>query len=577
MESYVGLDVHSKRSVFVIEAADGGVVARGDIPTTAEGFRQLRRQHKLAAETPVALETGTVAFYAARELARVGLRPVVIDAHEVRVKAHRPRQKSDRRDAFELCEGLRRGQYRAVVHVPPAPIGALRETLSRRRHFVAVRVAEIITRLMSPLARLLDFLSARHNVLFLVSAGNVRAPLAIPDFATWGELENAAPADRERAVLAALNAAKHERTLLSPAESPNALTIGAHHHDHVANRVAAATAIDPFDDHELPNPSSALGLGFHRTVKPDIYLPGGREHLRMHGSGGGNGVRAGFGAPQRIYGLAAAAPDTAGQGRLDQTAFSDGTSSATALATRAAHRIFDALMDGDGGSLFAGMPADFHAVVVKALLVHRAQWNGKAELLKEICGPANRRQSVARAENAARFMGFGIPNVAEVLDCAPHRATLLGYGALRTGEAHNYRIPLPPSLERVTEPRALTVTVAWFSPIRPGYYGYRRVKLEAAPVKRPAVAFGVDRAADQPADASVKKGTVFHERFSGARAVPFIDDGHLALRVWCRDDDSGAINQPVRYAVTVTIEAGTAIPIYEEIRQRLRVRPRPQA
>ena len=80
MESYVGLDVHSKRSVFVIEAEDGRVVARGDIPTTPAGFRQLRQQHELAAETPVALETGTVAFYAARELARVGLRPVVIDA-----------------------------------------------------------------------------------------------------------------------------------------------------------------------------------------------------------------------------------------------------------------------------------------------------------------------------------------------------------------------------------------------------------------------------------------------------------------------------------------------------------------
>src|SRR6266436_3500490 len=70
-------------------------------------------------------------------------RPVVLDAHEVRVKAHRPRQKSDRRDAFELCEGLRRGLYRSIVHVPPARIGALRETLSRRRHFVAVRVAEV--------------------------------------------------------------------------------------------------------------------------------------------------------------------------------------------------------------------------------------------------------------------------------------------------------------------------------------------------------------------------------------------------------------------------------------------------
>ena len=50
----------------------------------------------------------------------------------------------------------------------------------------------------------------------LVSAGNVRATLAIPGFPTWGEFENATPADRERAVLAALNAAKHERTLLSP-------------------------------------------------------------------------------------------------------------------------------------------------------------------------------------------------------------------------------------------------------------------------------------------------------------------------------------------------------------------------
>ncbi len=428
------------------------------------------------------------------------------------------------------------------------------------------------TRLVSPLARLLDFLSVRHNILFLVCAGNVPTPLALAEFNTWADFENAEPATRERAVLAALNAAKHERSILSPAESLNALTIGAHHHDNLQTRVSAPTAVDPFDDHEMPNPSSALGLGFHRTVKPDIYLPGGREHLRMQSAGGG--VVARFGSPQRIYGLAAAAPDTAGRGRLDQTAFSDGTSSATALATRAAHRLFDALMDRDGGSLFADMPAEFYAVVVKALLVHRAQWNGKAELLKEICGPADKRQFVARSENAARFMGFGIPNVAEVLDCATNRATLLGYGVLRSGQAHNYRIPLPLSLERVTDPRALTITAAWFSPIRPGYYGYRCVKLEAAPAE-PLVALGVNRAAAQPADASVRKGTVFHERFSGARAVPFIDDGHLALRVWCKDDDDAA-DRPVRYALAVTIEAGTPIPVYEEIQQRLRVRPRPR-
>ncbi len=74
--------------------------------------------------TPVALETGTSAFYVARALSALDLKPVVIDAHEVRVKARRPAQKSDRRDAFELCDGLRRDLYRSIVHIPsPAIVG----------------------------------------------------------------------------------------------------------------------------------------------------------------------------------------------------------------------------------------------------------------------------------------------------------------------------------------------------------------------------------------------------------------------------------------------------------------------
>jgi transposase len=101
-------------------------------------LQQLRAQQGLPAGAAVGLETGTQAFYVARELLRLELRPVVIDAHEVRLKAHRPTQKSDRRDAFELCEGLRRGIYRTIVHVPSLAISRLRETLSRRRHFVRV-------------------------------------------------------------------------------------------------------------------------------------------------------------------------------------------------------------------------------------------------------------------------------------------------------------------------------------------------------------------------------------------------------------------------------------------------------
>ena len=429
------------------------------------------------------------------------------------------------------------------------------------------------TRLMSPLARLLDFLSAKYDILFLVSGGNVTTPLTLTGFDSWSAFEAADAGARERAVLTALNGAKHERTILSPAESLNALTIGAQHADNLGDRVMAPTAVDPFYDHELPNPSSALGLGFRRTIKPDIYFPGGREHLRMLSTGGG--VEAKFGAPQRMFGLSAASPDASGQGLLTKTALSDGTSSATALATRAAHKIFDALMDRDGGSLLAGMPSEFYAVVVKTLLVHSARWNTKSDLLKEICGPEDKVRFVERAENASRFLGFGIPNLDDVLECTESRATLVGFGALQPNQAHSYRIPLPACLERVTDPRELTITLAWLSPVLPGRQSYRAVKLEAAPGE-PKVSLGVSRYSAQPSDTSVKKGTVFHERFTGTSAVPYVDDGHLVIRVWCKED-AGALPIAIRYGIAVTIEAGTPIPVYDEIQQRMRVRPRPPA
>jgi hypothetical protein len=427
--------------------------------------------------------------------------------------------------------------------------------------------------LVSPLARLLDFLAAKYNITFLVSAGNVTDQLSLPDFTLWGEFEGATAEVREGAVLTALFSAKHERSLLSPAEAINVLTIGAQHTDNVVERIGAHTAVDPFDDPAMPNASCAMGLGYRRAVKPDLYLPAGREHVRM--AAGGTGVRVRFGPPQRMYGLAAAAPDLANQGRLNQSAYTAGTSAATALATRAAHEIFDSLMDRDGGSLLAEIPPEYYAVAVKTLLVHSARWNEKGDRIKLLCGPHERARSAERTGNATRFLGFGVPSIARVLDCAENQATLVGYGTLEPDHAHNYRIPLPPSLEGVIDPREVAITMTWLTPVRPGDQSYRAVKLEAHALRAEA-AIGVNRFKDQPTDHSVKKGTVFHERLFGERAVPFIDEGHLNVRVWCKDD-AGNNGAAVRYAIAVTIEAGTPLRVYEEVRERLRVRPRTPA
>ena len=143
MAQYVGLDAHSKKCVYVIQDEDGKIMGEGSVSTTVEGLLLMRNRHELAPGTRVALESGTMAFYVARRLSRMGLDPLVVDAQEVRSKALRPNQKSDRRDAIELCEGLRRGIYRSVVHVPSESIELLRETLGRRRHFVRLKTMQV--------------------------------------------------------------------------------------------------------------------------------------------------------------------------------------------------------------------------------------------------------------------------------------------------------------------------------------------------------------------------------------------------------------------------------------------------
>ena len=427
------------------------------------------------------------------------------------------------------------------------------------------------SRAMSPLARLLDFLSAKYNVLFLVSGGNVHADLEIPDYTSWSDFESASPDDRERAVVNALHHAKHERTILSPAESLNALTIGAQHHDSVSNRVRAHNAVDPFQDNTLPNVSSGLGLGHRRMVKPDLYLPGGREFVRMRRTGGGLTVFVG--APGRMYGLSAAAPDVQGRGALDHVALSDGTSSATALATRTGHMIFDSLMNLESGSLLSEIDPQFYAVVVKALMVHTAKWSGNEELLQEICGPAEGSRWNERTENSSRFIGYGVPTLLEATECSYNRATLVGTGLIRAKRGHNFRIPLPECLEGITEPRSLSVTVAWFSPIRPGHQKYRCVKLEAEPMHPVREVLGVNRRKGQPTDAAVKRGSVFHEHSEGEAAVPYIDDGHLSLRVFCKEDAGLDSEEAIRYAIAITIQSDSPLPVYDQIEDRLRVRP----
>jgi hypothetical protein len=420
---------------------------------------------------------------------------------------------------------------------------------------------------MSPVGRLLDWLSLTYGVLFIVSAGNQSDAIQLGISRT--EFESSDPQEQETAVVKALFSDARNRKLLSPAESINGLTVGSVQYDS-SHFGAVNNRFNPFLQF-LPSPVSAFGSGYRRAIKPDIVFPGGRvlyqEDLRS--SRRDNYVIKPVEPSIRNTppGNKAAIPARQ-SGSLEGIAYSCGTSNAAALMSRAAGICYDSLQQ-----IFEEQAAEVDARIheaplLKAMLVHGCAWGDVGAQVGDLLRtPENNRQLSGLV---SRWMGYGVPQVDRVLDCTEQRATLLGFGQLSDGEAHVFRLPLPPSLGARPEWRRLTVTMAWLSPISAGTQKYRTASLwfEVG---------GIVPAKDRKESCSgtdgwraVRRGTVQHEVFEGQRAEPFIDGDVIEIKVNCRED-AGKIHNPVAYGLAVSLEVaeGLDIAVYNEIRTRI--------
>ena len=143
MTMYIGLDVHSKSTVYFAQSADGERIGNGRISTNPTGFVTMVATLEAPTGTKIGLESGAQAKWVSEVLKSIEMDPVVIDAGEVRRKARKVRQKSDKRDAFDICDGLRRDIYDSIVYVPSPEVQLLRMILSRRNHFVKIRTRQI--------------------------------------------------------------------------------------------------------------------------------------------------------------------------------------------------------------------------------------------------------------------------------------------------------------------------------------------------------------------------------------------------------------------------------------------------
>jgi subtilase family protein len=418
----------------------------------------------------------------------------------------------------------------------------------------------VFVRRLSPLARMLDWLANRYNVVIVVSAGNhsgVQPAVSSVDLSDSEATRTAAMRSlRERA---------RERRLLSPAEAINVVTVGALHDDKLAYE-QPDTVVD-LTLQGGPASYSPVGFGFRRSVKPEVLLPGGRQLFRSPPPGSTGTVEvepaitAGTGP-----GLRVATPGPASE--LDYAGFSSGTSNAAALATRTLSHIFDELESlGEHDSPL--IDTQYQPVLAKTLLVHAAGWHDLADDMRSVLGlsgPATRRQ-------LTQLLGYGPLRPDRVATAHSGRVVLIGTGSIGKDQRHSFQFPLPPVLSASTEWRRLTITLGWFSPISVRSQKYRMARLWFTPPRDELALTPME--ADQNA---VVKGTTQHQVLEGEAAVAFVDGSQLAIDVDCRSD-AGPLATEVHYGLAASLEVSTAVQVelHEQVRQRIRARVREQA
>ena len=409
---------------------------------------------------------------------------------------------------------------------------------------------------MSPLSRLIDWLSIKYNVLFIISAGNHVSPIALN--ISTDEFNNLTSEEREAIIVKSILNDSRNRRILSPAESINCLTVGALHYDN-SEIIYLGDRLDPFSN-TYPSPISSLGSGYRRSIKPDILFSGGKQMYRLP-LNSSDSVEISPAIFKSSPGNQVATPDNGGN--LNKTIFTCGTSNATALVSRAGAICYESIIE-----IFESQHTDVNyqkyiPYLLKAMIVHGCRWGEIGQRIDEILD--NTESGNIKKSWISRWLGNGVPDIDRVLYCTKQRATVIGFSELRDEEAHIFKLPLPPSFASKRGLRRITITLAWFSPISANTQKYRTSSLWFE------VNNDILNTNRMNGDwRAVRRGTLQHEVFEGEVASPYSDGDFLEIKVNCRKDASKIIGS-IGYGLFVTFEVGEGVDIevYNEIRTRI--------
>lgn len=408
--------------------------------------------------------------------------------------------------------------------------------------------------LMSPLARLIDYLSFKYSILFIVSAGNHPETIEMIG-SSFDELRKKNITERSEEYFKCLSKNQRNIKILSPAENINGLTIGAIYDDYCEVGEGERTIFAV--QRGLPSPISSHGKGYRSIITPDLYYRGGRKYIVDSLSG-----KCEWSKSNREPGCKVAAPTI--DSSKDGQAFTFGTSDATALISHEALKCYDILNDIYKLETGEVPPYNYIAILVKAMLTHGASWGDIASQVAKMTD--------AKEKQVSRWLGYGIPNISRVEECTKNRVTLIGSGSLKKDEGHIFTLPLPIDISSKVIKRRLIVTLAYFSPVEVSKQAYRSAKLWFDIVGNEQLASNRENTEWQ----AVQKGTLQHEIFESEKALIWDDKKEIQIKVNCKED-AGKIKNDIPYCIFVTFEVaeGYNIDVYSKVVNKLKTAIKP--
>ncbi len=396
---------------------------------------------------------------------------------------------------------------------------------------------------LSSWARMLDWLSYEYGVLVVISAGNHGKLTLSPMVST--DLTGAAGTNRRQVLLEAIDRRQNERRLLAPAESVNAITVGATHDDD-SNAVAQGYLVDPTDGYPSISPVTATGSGYRRSVKPDVLAQGGRAFY-VDGATAQEVITL-RGLSPLGPGLKVATPPG-----LNETHVA-GTSFAAALVSRQAARLHDVVEEVTAGT---SLTRRQRAAAIKALLVHGTAW------------PPDLAYDPLSPEIA---IGNGVVSRDYADGCASNEAVILYLGSIGAAEEQELLFPLPDGLN-VRETKRIDATLAWLTPVNWRSRQYRCASLSFVTPGGAIPTLG--KPAGHPSAVTTRgAATVQHQTWELEKTFASGQGSDMNIRVKCYEQAGGLGGRTVDFAVAVSLWVAPTInvDVYSQVRDQVAAR-----